>query len=74
MTAMLRLAAENGAAPVAHVLCTRCATDATGTVTLTGSQFLRIAQEDAVIVVRTLSATLRGPIKVLARIPVAMRR
>jgi hypothetical protein len=63
-TASLRIRAWKGAAPVTRVLCTQCGTTANGTMTLTTSQALRIAGSKAVVVVRTGSATLRGPLKV----------
>jgi hypothetical protein len=65
ITASLRIAAVKGAAPVARVLCTPCALEAKGTMTLTASQGLRVAGSHAVVVVHAPAATLRGPVKVL---------
>jgi len=58
---------------MARMLCTRCSTKASGTMTLTGSQAIRIAGKRAVVVVQTPTATLRGVIKGLAHVPVATR-
>jgi hypothetical protein len=68
MSASLRLRATNSAAPVAVMLCSHCSTTASGRITLTKSQALRVAKADAVVVVTTASATLRGRVKVSARI------
>jgi len=68
MSASLRLRATKSAAPVAIMLCQHCSTTASGRVTLTKSQALRVARADAVVVVTTASATLRGRVKVSARI------
>jgi hypothetical protein len=68
MSASLRLRATKSAAPLALMLCAHCSTTAGGRLTLTKRQGLRIASSDAVVVVTTASATLRGRIKVCARI------
>lgn len=74
MTASLHLRAANGAAPATRTLCTHCGTAVSGTMTLTGTQALRITQADSFVVVSTRSATLRGPIKVFVRVPVQSAR
>jgi len=73
ISALLRLHATKSAAPVARMLCGRCLMAANGTLKLTVDQGLRIATSGsgAVIVVRTPSATLRGPVKVSPQVPVA---
>jgi hypothetical protein len=68
MSASLRLRTTNSAPPLTRMLCMRCSTTASGKMTLTTAQGLRIAQSGAVVVVRTHTATLRGPVKVSARI------
>lgn len=68
MSATLRIGAEKGAAPVARVLCTQCATDANGTIGLTASDALRIAGSRAFVVVSTPSAKLRGRVRAFANI------
>lgn len=70
----LRVGALKGASPVARLLCTRCSRDANGAITLTASQALRVSASHAVVVVRTSSASLRGPVKVFLRIPVPTTR
>ena len=63
VTASVRVHAKGGAAPAARVLCGRCATKARGTMTLTTSQAVRIANGNSVVVIHAGSATLRGTIK-----------
>lgn len=60
MTATLRV----GSARTSRVLCTRCSTKGRGTTLLTARQARSISKGDAVVVVRTRSATLRGHVKV----------
>ncbi|MFZ0342658.1 MAG: hypothetical protein WAL31_10025 [Gaiellaceae bacterium] len=67
MTATLRL----GSARNSRVLCTRCSERAAGTITLTARQGTSMSKADAVVVVRTRSARLRGSVKVSAPVPVA---
>jgi hypothetical protein len=67
MTATLRI----GSARTPRVLCTQCAEKAAGTVVLTARQGTSLGKGDAVVVVRTRSAKLRGPVKVSAASPVA---
>jgi hypothetical protein len=57
MSASIRLGGESGAT---RVLCADCSATAQGTLTLTGSQVIRLAQGDGVVLVRAPSATLRG--------------
>ena len=64
MSALLRIRATKDAAAVSRTLCASCSTTANGTLNLTVDQGMRIASSGAVIVVRTASATLRGPVKV----------
>ena len=64
----LRIRAENGAAPALRRLCTSCTTTASGKTALTASQASRVANGDAVVVVRARSATLRGAVKVSAHV------
>jgi hypothetical protein len=68
ISAWLRLHATKSAAPVARVLCERCSTQASGSLKLTAAQGLRIVRSRAVVVVRTPTATLRGPVKVTSQI------
>jgi hypothetical protein len=70
MTASLRVPAAQGAASATRMLCSRCARGAKGAMTLTGSQALRVTRDDAVVVVQTPSATLRGPVKAFVHVPV----
>jgi hypothetical protein len=70
MTASLRVRAYRGAAPATRMLCRRCTTSASGALTVTASQVMRIANGHAFVVVRTRSATLRGTVKSMAEIPV----
>lgn len=70
MTASLRLSAARGSAPATRTLCRQCARGAKGTMTLTADQALRVTGDDAVIVVRTPSAALRGPVKAFVHVPV----
>jgi hypothetical protein len=72
ISASLQLRTANGAASSARMLCTQCTRSANGTLTLTGSQALRILRADAVVVVRTQSSTLRGTVKVV-HVPVALK-
>jgi hypothetical protein len=69
MSASLRLRASQNAAPVARTLCTSCSVAATGTLNLTVAQGLRVTSSGAVIVVRTASARLRGPVRVSPQLP-----
>jgi hypothetical protein len=62
-TASLRIRSGGNSARATHVLCTRCATRATGTMALSARQVTSIGKGDAVIVVRTRSAKLRGSVK-----------
>jgi len=73
ISASLRLRATTSAAPLVRVLCERCSTTAHGRIMLTKSQGLRVATSDAVVVVTAASATLRGPVKVSARIIASAR-
>jgi hypothetical protein len=41
-------------------------------MTLTATEAVRIANDDAVVVVRTPSAMLRGPLKAFVHVPVPM--
>jgi hypothetical protein len=66
-SATLRLPAERGVPAAAHVLCTQCSTRAKGTIALTGSEAVRVADADAVVVVWTRSARLRGAVHIPAR-------
>jgi hypothetical protein len=59
----LRIGARGGAAAVMRVLSAHCTVSAKGTIKLTGSQATRVARGDAVVMVRTPSATLRGTIR-----------
>jgi opacity protein-like surface antigen len=59
-TASLRI----GSARATRALCTGCSTRETGTMTLSARQGGRIAKGDAIVVVRTRSAKLRGKVKV----------
>jgi hypothetical protein len=69
-TATLRFG-TGGAAP--RVLCKRCARHAQGAVMLTPAQEGRITDSHAVVVVRSRSATLRGPVRVVLQFPVPSR-
>jgi hypothetical protein len=69
MTAALRVDAAGGAAQTTRTLCTQCSTTASGVLELTRSQQLRILKGESVVVVRTPSATLRGPVDVLMAVP-----
>jgi hypothetical protein len=60
----LRISARSGAAAAVRVLSARCTGSAKGTMKLTGSQAARVARGDAVVLVRTPSATLRGTVRV----------
>lgn len=62
--ASLRIGSERHSSSLTRVLCTRCARTATGTMTLKGPQGKRVSKGRAVVVVRTRSARLRGPVKV----------
>lgn len=74
VTATLRVRADRRAAAAGHVLCSRCTTSASGSMTLTGSQAMRIASGHGFVVVRSQSATLRGTIRAEPRYPVARQR
>jgi hypothetical protein len=67
MTATLRLGAGRGS----HVLCTQCSKRTSGTIVLTARQGNGVNKGDAVVVVRTRSAKLRGPVKVSTLPPVS---
>ncbi len=69
MTATLRV----GPARKSHVLCTGCSTKASGDLNLSARQVRSISKADAVVVVRTRSAMLRGPLKVLLQPPVTTK-
>jgi hypothetical protein len=73
MTASLRIGSERSSTSVTRVLCTRCSTSAAGTMTLTARQARRLSKGDAVVVVRTRSARLRGPVKVGLHNPVVRK-
>ena len=70
VTASLRVRADHGAAPVTRMLCRRCTRGASGAMTLTGSQAMRVANAHAFVVVRASSATLRGTVRSQAQVPV----
>ncbi len=70
MTASLRIGGQRNSVGGTRMLCTRCSVKANGTMTLTARQAMRIAKEDAVVVVRTRSARLRGSVKAFAHTPV----
>ena len=74
MTALLRIGSARSPVRIRRGLCAGCATEARGTMTLSARQVARITKADAVVVVRTRSATLRGPVKVSTRIPAPTRR
>jgi hypothetical protein len=67
MTATLRI----GSARSSRVLCAQCSKKAGGAIVLTARQGRSLSQGDAVVVVRTRSARLRGSVKVSALSPVA---
>jgi hypothetical protein len=73
MTVSLRIGSERSSTSVTRVLCTRCSTSAAGTMTLTARQARRLSKGDAVVVVRTRSARLRGPVKVVLHNPVVRK-
>lgn len=73
MTASLRVGSAQGAAPSTRTLCRQCARGAKGAMTLTANQALRITRDDAVVVVRTPTAMLRGPVKAFVHVPVPVR-
>lgn len=54
----------------ARVLCRQCTRGARGALKLTVSQALRVTHDDAVIVVETPHATLRGPVEASVHVPV----
>jgi hypothetical protein len=62
-TVSLQVPARNGAPRFVHVLCTDCTSVTKGTLTLTNSQAIRVAQSHASVVARTPSAMLRGTVK-----------
>lgn len=68
ISAALRLRATKSAPPLVRMLCTHCSNTAHGRITLTKTQGLRVATSRAAVVVTAASATLRGPVKVSARI------
>lgn len=65
-TVLLQVPARDGAARFVHVLCTGCTSTTNGTLALTNSQAIRIAQSHASVVARTPSAMLRGAVKAQA--------
>lgn len=65
MTASLKIDSARSSAGVTRVLCSRCSSNAVGTITLTDGQAKRITRGNAVVVVRTRSARLRGRVKVV---------
>jgi hypothetical protein len=73
MTASLRVGAAQGSAASTRMLCKQCARGARGTLTLTMNQALRVTRDNAVVVVQTPSATLRGPVKAVVHVPVPVR-
>ena len=73
ITASLRIGSARSSTSVTRVLCTRCSTSAAGTMTLTARQARRLSKGDAVVVVRTRSARLRGPVKVGLHNPVVRK-
>ena len=73
VTASLQIGSGRSSARAKHMLCTRCSTEATGTLTLTARQVTRIKKSHGVVVARTSSARLRGPVKVVVRGPVRAR-
>ncbi|HEX4323859.1 MAG TPA: hypothetical protein VHZ77_04420 [Gaiellaceae bacterium] len=70
VTASVRIGRQRSSVHATRVLCTRCSAKANGTMTLTANQARRIAKEDAVVVVRTRSARLRGSVRVSVHTPV----
>jgi hypothetical protein len=73
VTASLRIDSGRSSAHVRRVLCARCSTSTAGTMTLTARQVMRIRKSNAVVVVRTSSARLRGPVRVFVHVPVHAR-
>ena len=69
--ATLHVRGTGGAAPVARALCTHCTSSTGGTVVLTPGEVLRLAKGSGTVTVRTGTAMLSGPLKVLAHVPVA---
>ncbi len=67
--ASLRIPARNGAPLSVRVLCTGCAGTTSGTLMLTNSQAIRLAQSHATVVVLAPSTTLRGSVKAEAILP-----
>ena len=65
MTASLKIGSARSSASVTRVLCSRCSSKGVGTITLTDGQAKRISKGDALVVVRTRSARLRGRVKVV---------
>jgi hypothetical protein len=70
VTTSLRIGAFGGYPRVTLVLCTRCSAQATGTVALTSSEAMRVARTKAVVIVRTHTVRLRGPLKAALQLPV----
>jgi len=68
-TASLRIPARDGAPRFVHVLCSRCASTATGKLILTNSQAMRLAQSHGTVVVLASSTTLRGSVKAQSNLP-----
>lgn len=69
ITATLLVRADKGAPSIRRVLCTQCTAEASGAVTLTGSQALRVAGAHAVVVVATRTVTLRGTLRASTPFP-----
>jgi hypothetical protein len=74
MSASLRIGSGGSSSRVTRVLCARCSTRTRGITALTGRQAKAISKADAVVVVRTPSARLRGAVKVQLHAPVRVER
>lgn len=70
----LRIRPTKHAAAVTRMLCTSCNSTAAGTLAMKGSQAIRIARGDAVVVVQMPSARLRGTVGAVMARPRASRR
>ena len=68
-TVSLQVPARNGEPRFVHVLCTGCTSATNGTLALTNSQAIRIAQSHASVVAQTPSAMLQGTVKAQAIAP-----
>jgi hypothetical protein len=71
MTASLRVGGRGSSVRSARVLCTGRSPKANGSITLTARQATHVAKGDAVVVVRTRSARLRGSVRVSLQVPIA---